>query len=137
MKRGALRFSQTGTLKNGTVVTRPEFADAPNLARMLEGKIGDPLVRKAFDYWSSIATIDKWLALPPKSPKPIVEAYRVAYSRLMQDADFLDRGKKMSEDIEPMSSLEVEIVAQDPRRYTSGGNRLYRYNVSKQGLSAQ
>ncbi len=130
-------LSQTGTLKNGAVVTRPEFADAPNLARMLEGRIGDPLVRKAFDYWSSIATIDKWLALPPKSPKPLLEAYRRAYTQLMQDPDFIDRGKRMSEDIEPMSSLEVESLLN-----TLGGTPPEAIDyigtmLSKQGLSAQ
>jgi hypothetical protein len=130
-------LSQTGTLKNGAVVTRPEFVNAPTLARMLEGKISDPLARKAFDYWSSIATIDKWLALPPKTPKPILEAYRVAYNQLMQDADFLERGKKMSEDIEPMSSLEVEALLN-----TLGGTPPEAIDyigtmLSKQGLAAQ
>jgi hypothetical protein len=130
-------LSQTGTLKNGTVVTRPEFADAPNLARMLEGKTSDPLVRKAFDYWSSIATIDKWLALPPKSPKPMLEAYRVAYSKLMQDSDFLDRGRKMSEDIEPMSSLEVESLLKTLGDTPPAAIDYIGTMLSKQGLSAQ
>jgi tripartite-type tricarboxylate transporter receptor subunit TctC len=130
-------LSQTGTLKNGAIFTRPEFADVPTLARMLDGKIGDPLVRKAFDYWSSIATIDKWLALPPNSPKPYLEAYRQAYTQLMQDADFVDRGKKMSEDFEPMSNLEVESLLN-----TLGGTPPEAIDyigtmLSKQGLNAQ
>jgi hypothetical protein len=130
-------LSQTGTLKNGTVVTRPEFADAPNLARMLEGKTSDPLVRKAFDYWSSIATIDKWLALPPKSPKPMLEAYRMAYSQLMEDADFLERGRKMSEDIEPMSSLEVESLLKTLGDTPPEAIDYIGTMLSKQGLSVQ
>jgi tripartite-type tricarboxylate transporter receptor subunit TctC len=130
-------LSQTGNLKNGVVVTRPEFADVPTLAHMLEGRIGGPLVRKAFDYWSSIATIDKWLALPPKSPKPMLEAYRLAYTQLMQDPEFLDRGKKMSDDLEPMSSIEVESLL-----HTLGGTPPEAIDyigamLSKQGLSAQ
>jgi hypothetical protein len=130
-------LSQTGTLKNGTVVTRPEFADAPNLARMLEGKLSDPLVRRAFDYWSSIATIDKWLALPPKTPKPILEAYRAAYSELMQDADFLERGKKMSEDIEPMSNLEVESLLNTLGSTPPDAIDYIGTMLSKQGLATQ
>jgi len=119
------------------VVTRPEFAGAPNLARMLEGKIGDPLLRKAFDYWSSIATIDKWLALPPKSPKPMLATYRAAYSELMQDTDFLDRGRKMSEDIEPMSSLEIESLLNTLGDTPPEAIEYIGAMLSKQGLAAQ
>jgi tripartite-type tricarboxylate transporter receptor subunit TctC len=130
-------LSQTGTLKNGAVVTRPEFADVPTLARMLEGRIGDPVVRKAFDYWSSIATIDKWLALPPKSPKQMLEAYRQAYSQLMQDPEFVDRGKRMSEDFEPMSSLEVESLLNTLGGIPPEATDFIGTMLSKQGLNAQ
>jgi hypothetical protein len=55
----------------------------------------------------------------------------------MQDAEFLDRGKKMSEDIEPMLSLEVESLLNmlggtPPEAIDYIGTML-----SKQGLSAQ
>ena len=42
-------LAQTGVLKNGVTVTRPEFPDVPTLATLLEGRIKDPLVTKAFD----------------------------------------------------------------------------------------
>jgi hypothetical protein len=55
----------------------------------------------------------------------------------MQDPDFVDRGKKMSEDFEPMSSLEVESLLN-----TLGGTPPEAIDyigamLSKQGLSAQ
>jgi tripartite-type tricarboxylate transporter receptor subunit TctC len=98
---------QTGTLKNGGIVPRPDFGDAPILANLLAGKIRDPVAQKAFDYWQNIASMDKWLALPPATPKAMLEVYRVAYGRMVQDPEFLERGKKTSDDFEPMSSSEV------------------------------
>ncbi len=66
---------QTGTLKNGAVTTRPDFGDAPILASLLQGRIADPLARTAFGYWVNIASMDKWLALPPtNSTSPLVTA---------------------------------------------------------------
>src|SRR4051812_26269261 len=76
-------------------------------------------------------------ALPPQSPKPVLEAYRVAYRQLMQDADFLDRGKKMSDDIEPMSSLEVESLLNTLGSTPSEAIDYISTMLSKQGLSAQ
>jgi len=127
-------FSQTGTLKNGAVATRPEFANVPTLARLLEGRISDPLVQKAFAYWSSIATIDKWLALPPKSPNPMLGAYRQAYEHLMKDPDFAERGKQMSEDFEPMPYTEVESLLSTLGSTPPEATDYIGAMLSKQGL---
>jgi tripartite-type tricarboxylate transporter receptor subunit TctC len=101
---------QSGTLRNGELTLRPEFGDAPIMHKLVEGKIKDDLASKAFDYWTSIAVTDKWLALPPKTPQPIVDAYRSAYGKLIHDAEFIERGRKISEDFVPMSSQEVETL---------------------------
>jgi len=100
--------AQTGMLKNGARIARPEFADVPVFETLLAGKISDPLMRKAFDYWSSNSSIDKWVALPPNSPKAMLDAYRETYGRMIADADFVERGRKMSDDFEPWSHEEVE-----------------------------
>src|SRR5215472_2056914 len=63
---------QTGTLKNGAVAPRPDFGDAPILRTLLAGKIRDPVAQKAFEYWQNIASMDKWLALPPRTPAAIL-----------------------------------------------------------------
>jgi tripartite-type tricarboxylate transporter receptor subunit TctC len=101
-------LAQTGTLKNGAVVTRPDFGDAPLLASLLKDRISDPLARAAFGYWGSIASMDKWLALPPKSPPAMLEVYRDTYSRMIQNPEFIDRGRKTSDDFEPLLAGEVE-----------------------------
>jgi tripartite-type tricarboxylate transporter receptor subunit TctC len=99
---------QSGALKNGAITSRPDFGAAPILAKMLDGKINDPLAMQAFEYWSSIAVTDKWLALPPKSPKTMLEIYRHAFGKMIQDPEFIGRSKKISDDFVPMSSGDVE-----------------------------
>ena len=101
---------QTGTLKNGAVVPRPDLGDAPVLANLLEGKIADPVARNGFAYWLNIATVDKWLALPPKTPQPMLAVYRDAYAKMIQNPQFIELGKKTSDDFEPMTSSEVEML---------------------------
>ena len=105
-------LAQTGMLKNGARIRRPEFADVPVFETALAGKITDPLMLKAFDYWISNSSIDKWVALPPNPPKAMLDVYREVYARLMADADFVERGKKMSDDFEPWLHGEVEQLIQ-------------------------
>jgi hypothetical protein len=99
---------QSGMLKDGGVVPRPEFGNAPLLSKLLEGKLNDPKVKKAFEYWTAIAQTDKWLALPPKTPKNVVGLYRTAWAKIAADAEFLERIRKISEDFEPLDAAAVE-----------------------------
>lgn len=128
---------QSGTLKNGALVGRPDFGDAPVLAKALEGKIKDPLAAKAFEYWSTIAVTDKWVALPPKTPKEIVEIYRIAYGKSAQDAEFLDRAKKISEDFVPLSAPEVEALINRLASLPPEATEYMTVILRKQGLNIQ
>jgi tripartite-type tricarboxylate transporter receptor subunit TctC len=101
---------QSGTLKDGALVGRPEFGDAPVFTKLIEGKIKDPLSAKAFEYWSTIAVTDKWLALPPKTPRAITDAYREAYAKSTADPEFTENGKKISDDFVPFTATDVEIL---------------------------
>jgi tripartite-type tricarboxylate transporter receptor subunit TctC len=101
-------LAQTGVLKNAQRIPRPEFADVPVFDTMLAGKIADPLMLKAFDYWSANSSIDKWAALPPNPPPAMLAVYRETYNRMIADTDFVERGRKLSDDFEPWSSGEVE-----------------------------
>ena len=103
-------LAQTGMLKNGRRVARPEFADVPVIEDLLTGKIADPLMRDAYAYWSANSSIDKWTALLPNAAKVMVDAYRVAYGKMMQDTEFVDRGRKMSDDFEPWPHTDVEFL---------------------------
>ncbi len=128
---------QSGTLKNGVVVSRPEFGDSPLFLKMMEGKIKDPLASKAFEYWSNIAITDKWLALPPKTPKPIADVYRDAYAKMMQDPEFIDRGKKISDDFVPLSAPEVEALIHKLGSLPQEATEYMTVILQKQGLQAQ
>jgi tripartite-type tricarboxylate transporter receptor subunit TctC len=101
---------QTGTLEKGKIVARSEFGNAPVFAALMEGKIKEPVQQKGYDYWYSLLTTDKWLALPPGTPEAIVAAYREAFRKLATDADFLDRAKKVSQDFEMQPASDVEIL---------------------------
>jgi tripartite-type tricarboxylate transporter receptor subunit TctC len=101
-------LTQSGTIRNGELSTRPEFGDAPVLASLVKDKISDPLEKQSFDYWTSLTSIDKWFALPPGTPEPIVKAYQQAYEKIGKDEEFLAKARKISEDIEPQSGADVK-----------------------------
>jgi tripartite-type tricarboxylate transporter receptor subunit TctC len=128
---------QTGVVKNGAVTTRPEFPDVPTLSRLLAGRIKDPLAEKAFAYWSGIATMDKFLALPPHTPQPMIEAYRAAFAKVMADPEFAERGRKMSEDFEPMSSDEVKSLVDTLGSTPTEAIGYMSVMLRKQGLDVQ
>jgi hypothetical protein len=108
---GKIEFlSQSGTLRKGRIVPRPEFGAAPIFPTMMQGKIKDPLIQQAFDYWSSMTSLDKWVALPPKTPDAIVRAYRDAYASAFTDPSFIALGKKISEDFEPVAYDDVDFL---------------------------
>jgi hypothetical protein len=79
--------------------------------------------------------VDKFLALPPGTPKPVVETYRRAYADMIADPDFGERGRKMSEVFEPMSVADVnhlvKNVVDTPPEAVEFLNNLLR----KQGIS--
>jgi tripartite-type tricarboxylate transporter receptor subunit TctC len=100
--------SQSGNVKDGQVTARSDFPDPPLLPNLLAGKIADPVARQSFEYWSSLESKDKWLALPPGTPADIVQVYRDAFAKLAEDPDFLARAKTMAEDFTPTSWQDLQ-----------------------------
>jgi len=108
---GKVEFlSQSGTLRQALIVPRPEFGAAPIFATMMQGKIKDPVIQQAFDYWASMTSLDKWLALPPKTPDPMVRAYRDAYASAFTDPAFAELGRNISEDFAPVAYDDVDFL---------------------------
>jgi tripartite-type tricarboxylate transporter receptor subunit TctC len=89
---------QTGTFESGTVKPRSDLPNVPLFPDMMKGKIKDPLQQKAYDYWIALLNMDKCLALPPNTPKPILDAYREAFEKLFFDSEFQVKAKAMSDD---------------------------------------
>jgi tripartite-type tricarboxylate transporter receptor subunit TctC len=52
--------------------------------------------------------MDKWLALPPGTPQPIVDTYRKAFETMAKDPDYLQRGS----DYTPVSHKDIEGLVQ-------------------------
>jgi len=100
---------QTGTRRNGKFNGREEFGDAPLIPVLMEGKIKDPVAAEAFDYWLELHSgAEKWLALPPDAPPPMVDAYRDGFRAMVRDPGFVERGKKIADDFTPVAYADVE-----------------------------
>lgn len=132
---GTLKIvTQSGTVRDGELSKRPEFGDAPVLASLVLAKISDPVEKQGFDYWTSLTTIDKWLALPPGTPESIVKAYQNAYEKIGKDEEFLARARKVSEDVEPQSAAEVKRLVDTVGSIPTPAIEQISVMLKKQGL---
>jgi tripartite-type tricarboxylate transporter receptor subunit TctC len=101
-------LAQSGMMENGVFVQRPDFGDAPIIGKDMVGRIKDPIAQKGFEYWSALNSMDKWLALPPGTPQPIVDVYRKAFLEMAKDPEYLQRGS----DYAPVSHTDIEALVQ-------------------------
>ena len=101
-------LTQTGLLERGKFVARSEFAEVPVFANQVEGKISDPVQKQGYQYWLSLVALEKFLVLPPKTPKAWVSAYREAFAKMAKDTDFQERGRKISQDLDIQSGEDLE-----------------------------
>lgn len=125
---------QSGTLLNGKIAPRPEFADIPVFPIAMQGKIADPIARQAFEYWLAINTMDKWLGLIPGTPAAITNTYREAFAKTVASAEFVEQGAKVSGDITPMTHEDVEGLVQKLAATSSEGINYINTLLRKQGL---
>lgn len=129
-------LSQTGALINGKYVPRPDL-NAPLFSDLLEGKIKDATAAKAFEFWRGLGTIDKWVALAPGTPEPIVNSYREAFKRVGANPEFKERGKKISEDFDVMDWQDIDrlhkVLADTPPEAIEYISAMLR----KQGLTPE
>ncbi len=130
-------LTQSGTLKNGQMLPRSDFGDAPLVAGLMQDKIAKPLERQAFDYWLSLTALDKWIALPPKTPENFVRAYREAFQAAFTDPDFAELGKKVSEDFEPMAYDDVDLLIHRLGATSPEAVEFISTMLRKQGLEAE
>ena len=97
---------------------RADFPGSPLFTDEMAGKIADPVGQEAFAYWRDYNEMDKWLGLSPGTPDAIVAAYRTAFDRAAHDREFIDQGKKVSEDfvVQPAATVSglVQTLAATP-----------------------
>lgn len=131
-------LSQSGIVVDGKLRRRTDFADTPVMAELIGGKLTDQGARDAFSYWEAICLMDPWVALPPDTPAPVVATYRETFSKMMADPDFLEKAKRISEDIGPMTHVDIEgLVKTAAERLTPGAEVFIRAMHTKQGLRAK
>lgn len=130
-------LAQLGILdESGKRVRREAFADVPLLDELILPKLNDKQ-KAIFQSMRSDFTVNKWLALPPGTPKPMVEAYRTAYMKSVKDPKFLDLAmKQLGEDFTPltgeqMNAIVTELVAttDEDLEYVAGLRRKYNLPV--------
>jgi tripartite-type tricarboxylate transporter receptor subunit TctC len=99
---------QSGALRDGKIAARAEFGNAPLMPVLVSGRIKDPVAAEGFDYWMTIHTgPDKWLALPPATPELVVHGYREAFRHAIDDPEFHERSRKLTDDFTPVFHEDV------------------------------
>ena len=106
---------QTGSNRCHAASSLPQLQDVPIFGNDMRGKINDPVAQKAFEYWCNGSSIATWIALPPDTPKAIVDAYRAAYAKAMVDPAFLEQGRAYAKDF---SAVPYEDVTEAVREYS-------------------
>jgi tripartite-type tricarboxylate transporter receptor subunit TctC len=131
-------LSQSGVVVDGKLRRRSDFADTPVMSELIGARLQDSGARDAFSYWEAICVMDPWASLPPHTPEPIVAAYRQAFGKMFADPEFLEKGKRISEDIGPMTSADVEtLVHTAAAKFTPAAETFLRAMQTKQGLRKQ
>lgn len=125
---------QSGTLEGGKMVPRPDFGNAPVFGDQVEGKLKGPLEKQAFSYWQAINTMDKWMAIAEGSPPEIVAAYRTAFAKMSDDAEFKELGKRISDDLKPQHYKDVENLVTKLAATTDDVEKFIKDTLRKQGL---
>ena len=128
-------LSQSGIVLDGKLRRRTDFPDTPVMAELISAKLTDKGARDAFSYWEAICLMDPWVALPPDTPAPMVTMYREAFKKMSADPEFLEKGKRISEDIAPITHVDVEgLVKTAAERLTPEAESFIRAMHKKQGL---
>jgi tripartite-type tricarboxylate transporter receptor subunit TctC len=100
-------FVQLGEAVEGKIVPRVSFPKVPVMPDLMKGKLSGE-GQKVFSFWVKTNQIDKWYALPPGTPKDIVQAYRTAYNKAVKDPEFLKFARlQFSEDFSPQTADDV------------------------------
>ena len=96
-----------GLGRNARSSGRADYDKAPKFIEVMEGKIAEPDVRAAYDYWRA-GFLFKWVALPPGTPQAIVDVYRNAFTKVAADPEF---ARLMDQSMQGYTVLAPEEMA--------------------------
>ncbi len=129
---------QSGIVVDGKMRRRSDFADVPTMAELIDGKLTDPGALDAFNYLEAMTSIDPWMALPPNTPSSVVATYREAFKKATADPEFIEKGKRISEDIRPMFHGDFELLVKTASdRLTPAAEAYIKAMQVKQGIRAK
>ena len=126
-------LSQSGSIDDGKYLPRPEFGNAPVFRDLVVDKVKDETGKRALAYWESSEGVDKWFALSEGTPDNIVNAYRAAFAKMVKDPDFIERGKKISEDLTPMAWQDMQQLVTELAIVTPQTDEYILAQLRKQG----
>lgn len=96
--------------ESGKYQRRSTFPDIPLLTDSLLPKMDEKAMR-AYRQSEADQLVNKWIALPPGTPKDIVEAYRSAYTKATADPDYLKVVRnEIGEDYTPLSGNQMKQI---------------------------
>ena len=90
-------ISQVGQVLGGKISRRLSYKDVPVFTEMLEGSGKKKIPLLAMQGYSSLTTpsqVDKWMGMPPGTPKSYLKAFREAYKSSVNDPAFLKIARK-------------------------------------------
>jgi hypothetical protein len=85
---------------------RADADNAPIFIKAMEGKIKEPKIKAAYDYWRA-ALLFKWIALAPKTPEAIRDTYRAAFAKIIVDPEFITAADQGIEGYQLLSPQET------------------------------
>lgn len=86
---------------------RADADRAPKFVDAMEGKIADPQILAAYNYWLAARQM-KWIALPPGTPVEIRDAFRDAFEKTVADPEFVEQGRAVMDGSVPLTAQETE-----------------------------
>lgn len=136
---GVIDFvAQVGMPKDGGgYVGRSNFKQVPIFPVMLKKANPSKTSMAAYQSLMGPSQIDKWMALPPKTPKDMVKAWRTAYEKAFNNPELNKQFRKQfSQDITLISGKRTEQMIKD----VSGvSDKVVDYSImlkEKYGLAA-
>jgi tripartite-type tricarboxylate transporter receptor subunit TctC len=123
-----------GLNKDARPSGRADADNAPLFTTAMAGKIRDPKVQAAYDYWRA-ATLFKWLALPPKTPDAIRDTYRAAFEKMTADPAFGAQAEQAIEGFSVISPQETVKMIDDLAATSDEALKTMDTLMRKQGLN--
>jgi tripartite-type tricarboxylate transporter receptor subunit TctC len=98
-------ISQSG---GGQQSRRPILGEAPSISALVNGKIGDPVAQRAYDYTQNVSEIGMWLALPPRTPQRTITTFVQAFDAVVNDPAYKAEYGRIDPDSPVVSKARLE-----------------------------